>query len=135
MAWTPGIVHRSLVTGIEAQDGYIYSGLGLILERAAVPARGKRRGKPAQWWLIHLGSGHAVARLTGDVRTVFPAAADIAECGPWADFDTLTGWQQVCPDLPQRTRAAVARWRGVAAFSAGGGSNADSAREVAYARA
>lgn len=135
--WRPGTVHLASAFGIETREGYLYCGLGMVQITPARSARGRRKAMPSEWSLTHLGSGHRVCMLFGEVATVFPVATEIAELGAWADFDTLDGWRQVDPDLPAKTfriieAAGRAAQRGPGSRCA---ASADMAREVAYARA
>lgn len=44
-------------------------------------------------------------RFTGDIRTVFPVAGEIAECGDFTLFDLPDGWRQTDPELPAKIAA------------------------------
>lgn len=84
--------------------GYVYRGLGLY--RAIAPSPKGRR--PATWCLVHLNSGHAACWLRGDVATVFPIAAEIAEASDW-DFDGLRGWLNRDPELREKVSEIAKR--------------------------
>ena len=73
--------------------GYEYRGLMLRNNGWANPRWQTR------WGLWHLGSGGEFVRFMGDVQTVFPVAAEIAECGDWTLFSLPGGWRQTDPDL------------------------------------
>jgi len=79
--------------------GYVLRGLGLHNHGWATP-RTKTR-----WTLTHIGCGAVVMKITGDVRTVFPIAAEVAECSDWTLFDLPEGWRQTDPMLPEKIRA------------------------------
>ncbi len=76
-----------------------YVAMGGGASRWATPREATR------WTLIHLGSGGAIARLTGRVATVMPVAAEIAECSDWTLFDLPEGWRQTDPGLPAKVGA------------------------------
>lgn len=80
--------------------GYGEQGLGLARVEPHT------RTKPALWGLYHLGSGHSVCYIRGDVRTAFAVAADILDCGDWT-FIALDGFRNVAPDLPERVAAIL----------------------------
>lgn len=60
------------------------------------------------WSLSHLGSGHRIAILHGDVATAFPIASEIAEAGDW-EFDSLHGWKDRFPDAKEKVDEILAR--------------------------
>lgn len=85
--------------------GYTYRGLGLFM----VVKASKKGRRPPLWSLTHLGSGHRLALIEGDVRTAFPIATEIAESGDW-DFLSLEGWKDRFPDAPERLRELCERY-------------------------
>lgn len=100
MTWQPTKFYRAVPGGEpEEQCGYEWRGLVLRHSGWATP-RTKTR-----WSLIHIGCGAVIMRFTGDVRTVFPVAGEIAECGDFTLFDLPEGWRQTDPDLPAKIGA------------------------------
>ena len=89
---------------IDHRAGYTYRGLGIHMSMKASP-KGRR---PPRWKVTHLGSGHAVAVIDGDVAGAFPIATEIAECSDW-DFDGLDGWRNRDPELPSKVQEIIAR--------------------------
>ena len=131
MTWKPATFMRALfVYGPIKCVGYTYRGLGLWL---AMPASPKGR-RPPTWFLIHLNSGHRVARIDGFVSDAFPIASEIAECADW-DFNGLDGWRNQDPELPKKMSQIINRNAKRAKMRASGGSDADLASEISRARA
>lgn len=129
MSWTPETFLIAMPGGPAKRHGYVYRGLGLYLIMPASP-KGRR---PAQWSLTHLGSGHCLAMLKGDVSTAFPIATEIAEAGDWT-FDGLKGWKNHFPDAAERVREILERAGSRGKMTGGGNSNEGVAREIAMAR-
>lgn len=129
-AWPAADVLVAYPGGPIAKAGYAWRGLGLFV---AVPASPKGR-RPAKWSLTHLGSGHAIAFLTGDVRTVFPVASEVAMAGDWT-FDGLQGYKNQFPDAAERLSEIIARHPTVIVRSQGGAAHEGAAQAVATARA
>lgn len=77
--------------------GYTYRALGIHMHSKASP-KGRR---PANWTLTHLGTGHRLAYLSGDLSIVSPVATEIAEAGDW-DFLSMQGWKDKFPNARQR---------------------------------
>lgn len=127
MCWKPGVVLRAFPDGPFADNGYVYRGLGLVTAQTTV-----KKGKPT-WWLIHLGSGHALCRIVGKVAEAFPIATEIAECGEW-DWDGLDGWKNRDPEIKDKA-VAIMRNHSACVVRRNAGSNPDVARAVALARA
>lgn len=88
--------------GVHSVAGYTYKGLGMHIAVEASP-KGRR---PPVWCLTHLGSGHGICRIPGNVTTAFPIASEIAEIGDWS-FDGLTGWLNRDPDLLVKSLAII----------------------------
>lgn len=98
--WMPTKFYRAIHGGSPVEEsGYMWRGLGLCHSGWATP-RTKTR-----WSLIHIGSGGAIMRFTGNIATVFPVAGEIAECGDFTLFDLPDGWRQTDPDLPAKIGA------------------------------
>ncbi len=97
MTWVPADFLIATSTGPSRVLGYVYRGVGLSTEMKASP-KGRR---PPRWVLTHLGSGHKICAISGDGKTVFPIAAEIAEATEW-DFDSLRGWVDRDPEAPQK---------------------------------
>lgn len=127
-AWPAANFSIAMPQGPVSRSGYAWRGLGLFMISSGSP-KGKRKPK---WSLTHLGSGHAIAFIDGDVREAFPVASEIALAGDWT-FDGLEGWRNQFPDAPQRVAEIVARHRNVTK-SGSGHRNEDVARQVAAAR-
>lgn len=130
MTWQPADVLRAMSYGVVTSPGYTCRGLGLVMISRASP-KGRR---PPCWIVIHLGSGHSVAEISGTIATAFPIASELAECGDW-DFEGLDGWRNHDPDLPQKLVDFCARHPKHAKPRAGGGGHSDVARQIAMARA
>lgn len=118
-------------TGPHAVAGYTYRGLGLHVVIEASP-KGRR---PARWALIHLGTGHSIAYLDGDVATAFPVGTEIAEAGDW-DFLSLQGWKDKFPDARAKLEVVCARHPKVATTTIAekGGSDLAVAQQIAANR-
>lgn len=125
-AWPAAMVVVAMPSGPLDKPGYAWRGLGLF---QAIPGSPKGR-RPATWSLTHIGSGHAIAFLKGDVRTVFPIASEIALAGDWT-FEGLDGWRNQFPDASERVSEIIARYPKIVSRAAGGGRNEDIARAVA----
>jgi hypothetical protein len=105
MTWTPGkFLRATFFEGTIETSGYLYRGLRLFMVHRGSP-KGRR---PPTWSLIHLNSGHEVARIKGSVAEVFQIASEIAECVDW-NFNGVDGWRNEQPDLPKLLRAVAAR--------------------------
>ena len=99
-AWRPARFFRAVPGGAPLEAwGYEWRGLALRHSGWATPRTETR------WTLIHLGSGGAIMRFVGDVRTVMPVASEIAECSDWTLFDLPEGWRQTDPELPAKVGA------------------------------
>lgn len=100
--WRPAWFFEARVGGAPVKvHGYEWRGLAMWHTGWATPRTATR------WMLVHLGSGGAVARFTGDIATVMPVAGEIAECGDWTLFDLPEGWRQTDPDLPAKVAAIL----------------------------
>ncbi|WP_310530666.1 hypothetical protein [Novosphingobium sp.] len=99
MTWKPEDFEVAYWGGPHTVAGYTYRGLGLHIGIHPSP-KGKR---PARWILSHLGTGHRIAMIDGDVATAFPIASEIAEAGDW-DFLSMLGYKDRFPDAPERLR-------------------------------
>lgn len=117
MSWEPEIFETAQYYGPSKVAGYTYRGLGLHMVMEPSP-KGRR---PARWNLSHLGSGHLVGVLTGDVATAFPVAGEVAEAGDW-EFLSLDGWKDRFPDAAEKVREIAARHPKVFSVKFGGGS-------------
>lgn len=127
-AWPAASFQVAMPQGPVKRDGYAWRGLGLFLAVAGSP-KGRRKPK---WSLTHLGSGHAIAFIDGDVREVFPVATEIALAGDWT-FDGLEGWRNQFPDAPAKMAEIAARHKHLTK-SSGAHRNEDVARAVAASR-
>jgi hypothetical protein len=127
--WPAATFQIATPWGVQTKHGYAMQGLGLWLISAGSP-KGRRKPK---WSLTHLGTGHAVGFITGDVRTAFLIATEIATAGDWT-FDGMTGFRNQFPDAAEKVASIMARHP--KAFSRGAGENGDEAqaREIAMAR-
>lgn len=123
--WRPETFEVALPGGPTRKAGYVYRGLGIWQEMQPSP-KGRR---PAQWSLTHLGSGHKVCSIKGDVRTAFPVATEIAESGDW-DFLSLEGWKDRFPNVHEVIGEILSRHPKIAVR--GGGPRHD--RSHAYAQ-
>lgn len=112
-------------------SGYTYRGLGLHIAISPSP-KGRR---PARWALTHLGTGHRLAFLDGDVATAFPIATEIAEAGNW-DFLSPKGWRDCFPDAKARLEEVCAAHPKVAILTVSkpDSFHADIARQIASNR-
>lgn len=93
-AWPPATFLVAFDSGPQPRAGYSQNGLGLFIEIAGT------KKKPPVWSLNHIGSGHCLCLLTGDVRKVFPIASDISDLGDWT-FLGLEGWKNQLPGAPE----------------------------------
>ena len=99
--WSSTTFLISLPSGPAFVSGYTHRGIGMHHDGW------RRPRKLTEWTVTHLGSGAIVARLRGDVFTVFPIATAIAECSDWTLFDMPDGWRQTDPDLRAKVRAIL----------------------------
>lgn len=129
--WKAETFEIALLSGPHAIAGYTYRGLGLHFVSKASP-KGRR---PVRWALIHLGTGHCMAYLDGDVITAFPVATEIAEAGDW-DFLSLQGWKDKFPDGREKLEEVCARHPKIATMtlSGKGGSHLAVAQQIAANR-
>lgn len=102
--------------GPRQRDGFVYRGLGLHKQSEA----GRRQ--PARWTVTQLGTGHAIAYLSGDAGTVFPVATEIADAGDW-DFLSMKGWKDKFPDAPEQLALICARYPAIARMEPENGFN------------
>lgn len=134
MAWAPETYLVAHLTGPFPVAGYTYRGLGLH----TFMRRSSKNGKIQKWTLTHLGTGHSLATLKGDVRTVFPVAGEIAEAGDW-DFSSFAGYKDIFPEAPEKMRQWAASHKSVvvdcAADSDENRSSPEIARQIAMDRA
>lgn len=129
--WKQGEFLVACAWRTETQWGFLYRGLGVHKVFKASP-KGKR---PAWWSIIHVGSGHHVAILQGDIVEVFGVATELAECGEW-DFDGLSGWRNVDPELMIKVRHILDHLpKSVKNIGTRGEASEERAREIAEARA
>jgi hypothetical protein len=106
--------------------GYTYRGLGLW-----IAIDGSPKGRiPPQWSLSHLGSGHNLCYIKGDVATAFPIATEIAEAGDWG-FLSLDGWRDRFPDAPKRLDEIIARYPKLCSRGARRGADREVAAQIA----
>lgn len=106
MTWMPADFLVACGREPTLRAGYVYRGLGLVLSVRGSP---KGRRKPI-WALTHLGSGHALCLIEGDVKTAFPIASEIAELGDW-DWDGFEGYKNRDPELLTRASDVIERLR------------------------
>lgn len=128
--WKPSEFPTANTSGVVVKAGYVYRGLGLYMAQAASP-KGRR---PPLWCLVHLGSGHAVFCIKGNVAKAFPIASEVAECSDWASFDGLDGWENTDPELKEKFWALYWKYEGKTALLGTAGAMHERAREVAMAR-
>ena len=100
--WKPDLFEIAMPPGPRMVAGYTYRGLGLHIIRNGSP----KGGRKPRWSLSHLGTGHKLAVLDGDVRTVFTVASDIAEAGDWT-FDGLYGWKNQFPNAKEELERII----------------------------
>ncbi|WP_068093385.1 hypothetical protein [Novosphingobium rosa] len=112
--WCAETFEVALPSGPTPKAGYVYRSLGLWQEIRPSP-KGRR---PAQWSLTHLGTGHKVCSIRGDVATAFPVATEIAEAGNW-DFLSLEGWKDRFPDVYEVVGEILSRHAKIAARNGG----------------
>jgi hypothetical protein len=105
VSWVAGNIHCAAREGFFIKPGYTYKGLGLRMIQAPSP-KGRR---PAEWLIIHLGSGHGIAVVAGTVSDVFPIVHELAEAGDWT-FIGLDGWRNQFPEAKAATRAWLQRY-------------------------
>ena len=127
--WQPETFEIAREEGPQKVAGYVYRGLGLHAHSRPSPT-GRR---PAGWTLTHLGTGHRLAYLRGDVATVFPVGAEIAEAGDW-DFLSMQGWKDRFPDARQRLEEICAAYPKVATVQIGKGAINEVAQQIAANR-
>lgn len=123
--WQPAKFLIAMPGGPQERKGYIYRGLGL---------HGHSTKRSGSWTLTHLGSGHAVCFLAGNVSTAFPVATEIAEAGDWS-FDGLSGWLNQFPDARERLAEIRDRHATVFLRIGGGGGDDGIARAITMSRA
>ena len=100
--WEPSNFFCAIPDGAPVQAfGYLYRGLALRHSGWATPRQETR------WTLTHLGSGGAIMRFIGDVKTVMPVAGEIADAVDWTLFDLPEGWRQTDPDAPAKIGAII----------------------------
>ena len=122
--WKPETFQVAFPGGPTYRAGYVYRGLGIF--QAIGPSPKGRR--PAEWSLTHLGTGHKICLIKGDVRTAFPVATEIAEAGDW-DFLSLEGWKDRFPDMKEVVGAIIERHAKIA--TRGGSVGHENSRAVA----
>src|SRR4051812_21195230 len=98
-----------MVTGPRQTRGYTYRGLGLHIVSSGYQSKKGRTRVPPMWRLTHLGSGHGITSLRGELDTVLPPATEIAEAGDWS-FDGLDGWKNQFPDARERMDEVLSRY-------------------------
>lgn len=100
-AWTRQFVRVSAGNVIENRMGWTYRGIGLVGETSRL----------GWWYIVHLNSGHAVARIRGGTEAQLKdMAADIADAGDWS-FEGLDGFRNMFPDAADRVHEIVTRHR------------------------
>lgn len=131
MSWSPAEILIASAPGmVGSRQGYVWRGLGIHMVHGASP-KGHR---PPVWLLTHLGSGHAVCRITGHVAKAFPIASEIADLTDWS-FDGVNGWRNTDPDLAAKFRNLIARYPKNVSVGSGLANDHDTARLIAMARA
>lgn len=101
-AWKQGRFRVSGSGAILTRDGWTYNGLGITQVGSIFAPR---------WHIIHLNSGHAIARIDkGSLASMQALAAEIADAGDWS-FDGLTGFQNQFPDAAERVHEIVMKHR------------------------
>ncbi|PXW76001.1 hypothetical protein C7451_106165 [Blastomonas natatoria] len=128
MSWKPETFKVAMPYGPADVPGYTYRGLGLHLIMQQSP-KGRR---PAMWSLSHLGSGHRIAIINGNVATAFPIASEIAEAGDW-EFDSLHGWKDRFPDAKEKVDEILARSK-IGKRGSGIGYSEETAQQIAQSR-
>ena len=128
--WPAADFEIATPNGPQWRTGYAMAGLGLYMMQGGSP---KGRRKPL-WSVTHIGTGHFICTLRGDVRTAFPVATEIAQAGDWT-FDGLTGFKNQFPEAPERMREIAAKYpRIVGHETPGVGSDEGQARTIAMNR-
>ena len=115
--WQRRVILTATASGVIERDGWVYRGVGIR------PVGTKR------WSLIHIGTGHRLCCI--DALDPIPAATEIAEAVDW-DYDSLDGWKNVSPDMPEKFNAVMDRHPQIKLM--GGAENPEIAREVAAQR-
>jgi hypothetical protein len=124
----------AMIDGPRPTRGFVYRGLGLHLVSSGYKSRKGRKRIPPMWRLTHLGSGHGVSTLRGELVDVLPVATEIAEAGDWT-FDGLDGWKNQFPDARERMAEITGRHGKLIRATTGMGHCPEVAQQIAIARA
>lgn len=116
--WQRRIFLTATQSGIVERVGWVYRGVGIR------PTSAKR------WSLTHVGTGHRLCCI--DAIDPIPIATEIAEAIDW-DYNSLDGWKNVAPDMPQKFNAILDRHAQIKLM--GGAESPEKAREIAALRA
>lgn len=111
--WVSEEYEIAMVTGPRRIRGFTYRGLGLACSMGAYRSKKGRKVIPARWTLSHLGTGHSITILIGELASVLPIATEIAEAGEW-DFLSIDGWRDRFPDAKGKLDVILARHEGAA---------------------
>jgi hypothetical protein len=115
--------------GPDKVSGAVYRGLGMRMQIKGSP-KGRRPPTFAVW---HLGTGHRVRNITAVEELASQIATELAELTDWEAFDSLLGWQNTDPDLPNKVRSVDAKYPGKT-VGGGGRSNQPVAMQIAMSR-
>ena len=101
--WQPGQFLIAGLRGPEKVNGYIYRSLGMWRAPRFVDRRKRylEHFRQSTWSLTHLGSGHSICHIVAPMQDAFEVATEFADATDW-DFDSLGGWRDRDPDLPDK---------------------------------
>lgn len=115
--WLDQRFERVMIGGIAIVRGPVYKGLGLT----------RSLTESGVWYLIHLGSGHAVCQIqTHSVERVKLIGATFAEIADW-DFMGLNGWKNRDPEIWDKTTFLI---RSFPECAAGDGTKTDDRKAI-----
>ncbi len=104
--------------------GPTYKGLGICRSMAEVGV----------WYVIHLGTGHGIARIqASEERTKF-ISATLAEIGDWDWTDPVNGWRNRDPEIWQKLSFLLSKFPEASGGSGTSLIDLGLAREIGSAR-
>jgi len=122
-------------TGVTTRSGFVNgAGLGIFLEREAEGPDVEPPPLGDIWCLIHLNTGHAIARIEGLRPSAFALGDELAAIGDWT-FIGVNDWQEAQPDLQDKVHTVVRAFAARGSFMGAKASDETIANAVYVARA
>jgi hypothetical protein len=126
--WTESKFLIADLGGSSTVWGFTYRGLGMWK-----CFEGSKKGKrPPTWSLTHLGSGHRIGLINLHMAQAFDIATSAAETMDW-DWGGLEGYRNRSPDIARELAAFASSAPKGFKLTVGGGSNSETARQIAEA--